>query len=342
MTTNFIFVFRNKLLRYFRLPSVRLSSAAFLCLLILAPYVSSETVTFNGRTSNLDVPASYSPDTPAPLIVLLHGYSSNGANTSLYFRLANIADEFGFFLLNPDGLADGNSTGWNATDACCDFSPPAHDDSAFLRGLIETVSNQYAIDPRRIFITGHSNGGFMSYRMACDHADIVAAIASLAGATFNDPASCNPSEPVHILQIHGTNDWTIKYAGGSIGGAPYPSALGSVEIWNAYNNCTNTQDTSAPLRDIDDRVVGDSETSTIRFTEGCDLGGSGELWTIASGSHVPKFWLDDDYARNLVAYFFSHPKPEVFNAPTLSSMAASFLGLIFLFASIYCRRRRTL
>ena len=328
-----IFLLGGKRGRHFSLPSV-----FFLGLFLFGVYVSAETVTFDGRTSNLNVPASYASGTPAPLIVLLHGYGSNGISADLYFRLSNISEEFGFFLLNPDGLVDGNNPGWNATDACCDFNPPAHDDSSFLRGLIEAVINQYNIDPRMIFITGHSNGGFMSYRMACDHADIVAAIASLAGATFNDPESCNPSEPVHVLQIHGTNDSIINYAGGVIGAVTYPSAIGSVERWNAYNNCTNSQDASVPLRDIDDRVVGD-ETSTIRFTDGCALGGSGELWTIVSGTHVPKIWLDDDYARNLVEYFFSHTKPETFSVPALSFMPTSFLGLMFFLATIYYRRR---
>ena len=76
-----------------------------------------------------------------------------------------------------------------------------------------------------------------AYRMACDHADLIAGIASLAGATFDDPSSCQPSEPVHILQIHGTSDGVIAYGGGSVN-ATFPGAVETIETWGTYNGHT--------------------------------------------------------------------------------------------------------
>ena len=78
----------------------------------------------------------------------------------------------------------------------------------------------------------------MSYRMACDNADLVASIASLAGATFANPSACSPSEPVHVLQIHGTADDVIDYDGSCFGPFCYPGALQSILTWSNYNQCS--------------------------------------------------------------------------------------------------------
>ncbi len=300
-------------------------TCALLCAPIALP-VAAETVTYAGRPSNLVVPASYDPNSPAPLIVLLHGYTSNGADQDAYMGFSALADEFGFLFINPDGTLDlFPDRFWNATDACCDLFDATPDDSAYIRGLIDTVRATYNIDDERIFITGHSNGGFMSYRMACDHADIVAAIASLAGATFDAPLDCSPSEPVDVLQIHGAMDDIVLYGGGSItqmvgGAVDYPGAVESVETWNQYNGCTNTADTSAANLDLDSGLAG-SETTVTRYTDGCSAGGSGELWTIQAGGHVPA--LTSDYARKVVEYFYAHPKFSI-PVPVLPSVLHGF------------------
>ena len=100
--------------------------------------------------------------------------------------------------------------------ACCDFFNSNVDDSGYLRDLIEIIQANYNIDEFSIHFTGISNGGFMSYRMACEHADLIASIAPLAGTTFIDPSDCSPSEPVHVLHLHGTADSTIDFDGGCI------------------------------------------------------------------------------------------------------------------------------
>lgn len=271
-----------------------------------ATTVSAETVSFGGRSSNLVVPTGYDAGTPAPLVLLLHGYAGSGAGQDAYMGFSAISDEFGFLMLNPDGLVDGGgSRYWTATDACCNFYGSSVSDSDFLAGLIGEVQSLYNIDPNRVFITGHSNGGFMSYRMACDHADLVAAIASMAGATFDNPASCAPFEPVHVLQIHGTLDDTILYGGGSILGTAYPSAAGSVDRWNTYNGCSGVADPSTPSIDIEISLPGD-ETSIVKYVDGCDANGSGEIWTLANGSHIPNF--SSQYARSVIEYFYAHPR----------------------------------
>ena len=82
--------------------------------------------------------------------------------------------------------------------------------------MIDDISTRYNVDPKRIFIVGHSNGAFMSHRLACDLSDRIAAIASLAGAAWNDASKCNPSSQVSVLDVHGDADTVINYGGGAV------------------------------------------------------------------------------------------------------------------------------
>ncbi|MSX92973.1 MAG: prolyl oligopeptidase family serine peptidase, partial [Actinobacteria bacterium] len=148
------------------------------------------------RPFDVFVPSSYTKGTAMPLVVLLHGYGATGPIQEAYFGVQALAESEGFLYVHPTGTT--NSLGkafWNATDACCGYQTTV-DDVAYLTGILDSVSAQYDVDPKRIYFMGHSNGGFMSYRMACELSGRVAAIASLAGATFLDAAKCNPSEPV--------------------------------------------------------------------------------------------------------------------------------------------------
>ncbi len=272
--------------------------------LLAAPALGQESASYS-----LHLPPRYDPDVPAPLVILLHGYGASGALQEAYMQFAPLADEYGFLYLHPDGALDGlGNRFWNATDACCDFFDSNIDHSATLRALIDSTKASANVDDRRVWLIGHSNGGFMSYRMACDHAGTIAAIVSLAGATFADPLDCAPAAPVHVLQIHGTNDTTILYGGGSILGVPYPGAVESVERWAGYDGCSLVHDDSAPPLDLDAGIAGD-ETTVRRYVDSCASGGSGELWTIVGGGHVPD--LSASFSRLVVEWLYAHPRPGI-------------------------------
>lgn len=254
------------------------------------------------------VPDDLDPDEPAPLVVLLHGYGADGAIQTAYFGMAEAAAERGMLLVAPSGTEDVTGLRfWNATDACCARAGGGDgtdvDDVGYLLDVIDTVEADHAVDPNRVYLVGHSNGGFMSFRMACDHADVVAAIVSLAGATFADPADCSPTEPVATLQVHGTADETIEYDGGAIRGTAYPSAAETLEAWVANNGCDPEPDDPAPEPR---QLVVDVDPATVIAHSSCDPGGHAELWTIPGGVHIPA--LTPDFSDQVLDFLLAHPK----------------------------------
>ena len=136
-----------------------------------------------------------------------------------------------------------------------------------------------------VYFMGHSNGGFMSYRMACEHSDVVDGVLSLAGATFDDADDCSPEEPVRIIQVHGTADATILYDGGQLVGNRYPSAEGTASRWASYGGCDATSTAGEPL----DLMPLTGAETTRDVWANCDDGASAELWTVPLGSHIPTF-----------------------------------------------------
>ena len=196
----------------------RIVLAAASCPLWFAPFTSPadafeiEQIPTERGDVPLYLPSEIEPGERLPLIVSLHGFTGNGTEHENYFRLRNQVDDRRFMLCVPQGTRNSDGARfWNATDFCCDYEFQRPDDSGFIRGLIEQIADQKPVDLGSIHVTGHSNGGFMAYRFACDHADLVSSVASLAGATYYNTSNCVPSEPVHVLQIHGTQDDTIEY-----------------------------------------------------------------------------------------------------------------------------------
>jgi polyhydroxybutyrate depolymerase len=150
----------------------------------------------------------------------------------------------------------------------------------------------------------------MSYRMACDHADRIAAIASLAGAMEDDIEDCKPADPVNVLEIHGTADTEVLYDGfpgaSTPGNGPYPGAETTVKDWATLDGCSLTPDTSSPPLDLDTVLPG-AETTVTTYAAGCKPGGSATLWTIQGGMHLPN--IGDTFRKDLFAFFQAHARP---------------------------------
>ena len=232
----------------------------------------------NTRGYKVITPKNYDPKKKYPLILSLHGFTSNGAGQARFFPLADLAEKHGFVYSFPSGL----ERSWNATNACCDWKDK-HDDSAYLRGFILWAVEKFNVDKKRIYVTGLSNGGFMSYRMAMDHADLITAIAPFAGVGYKDWPR-QPKNPVSVLHIHGTRDSTVKWKGGGIFSRRYPSAEENFKAWAKFNGCDKEVDVADEKIDLAQRVPG-RETVITRF-KNKDGSVVTELWRVENGGHV--------------------------------------------------------
>jgi polyhydroxybutyrate depolymerase len=270
------------------------------------PARGTGTVRLGDRQFTLHVPDSYDPGTPAALVIALHGYTSSGAEMESYLRFTPEADRRGFIFAYPDGQTDNRGNRfWNATDACCDLYGARTDDSRYLSEVISEVQRSYRVDARRVYLVGHSNGAFMSFRMACDHADQVTAIAALNGASWQDASRCRPSGPVGVLAIHSTLDETIAHGGGTLVKRAYPSAARTAADWVEFNRCA-AAGTEAPALDIEASLPG-AETTVRRYTEGCAAGSTVHTWTINGGRHVPR--VGTGFTPAVLDFLLSQAKP---------------------------------
>ena len=247
------------------------------------------------RPTDIKVPAGLGSGKTYPLLVVLHGYSTSGFVQSAYFGVSKIAATDDAFLLAPDGLVDSfGDEYWNADPLCCDKDHTGVDDSAYIGGLIDDVMAAYPeIDPARVFVLGHSNGGFMAYRMACDRADVIASIGVFAGLASTTP--CTPSRAVNVLHLHGTADQEVPFDMNGYG------AVQSVATWAGYDHCAATRTTASTV-DLEMRIPG-AET-TVSTADGCPSGTEIELWTIAGASHIPAW--QPTFEPMLWAWFTAH------------------------------------
>ncbi len=253
------------------------------------------TIESDGRSATVIAPESAQGEGRGGLVVVLHGYGGSGASALEFFGLREPAERAGLVLVAPDGTPD--ETGiphWVASDACCGVGVPEIDDAAYLSALIDGVVEAYGVDPGRVYIVGHSNGGFMAYRMACEHADQVAAVASLAGSMDGSP-DCEPTRPVSVLQIHGTADNLIFYDGGLIIGVPYMSAEQTVDWWRETDGCTGEAATGEAY-DADRKAPG-AELTPMAW-RGCTDGTEVALWPLVGGDHEPS--LTAEFATALI------------------------------------------
>jgi polyhydroxybutyrate depolymerase len=233
------------------------------------------------RPAQLVTPRAHDGVTPLPAVFLLHGFGASGAIQDGYFGLSRAARSRGCYVVIPDGTP--NTQGrrfWNATPACCDFERTGVDDVAYLTSLIDEL--EAAVPVSAVYFVGHSNGGFMSYRMACERSSRIRAIVSLAGSDYLNDDDCVPDESVSVLQIHGDLDPTILYGGAA---GAYPSAADVVARWAGRAGCDASMSAAGDALDLETSVAG-RETEVLRYEAGCN-GDEAELWSIRGGGHIP-------------------------------------------------------
>lgn len=216
----------------------------------------------------LYVPASYSAATSVPLVFNFHGYTSNANQQMWYGDFRPIADTEGFIIVHPEGTLDNSGTShWNVG-----WGGSTVDDIGFTESLIDNLSASYNIDNNRIYSTGMSNGGFMSYQLACELSDRIAAIASITGSmSANWFNSCIPNHQMPIMEIHGTADGSVPYA-------TIPSIM---DFWTNFNNCNNTP----IITNVPDINTNDGCTAEHQIWENGTNGATVEHYKIIDGEH---------------------------------------------------------
>jgi polyhydroxybutyrate depolymerase len=263
------------------------------------PLTSAEQKLLSDRPYRIVVPTAYDGSTAVPFVLLLHGYSDSGANLDAYFGMSPLAESKNFIMATPNGTPDTLGLRyWNATDYCCgEVFGTKPDDVAYLTAIMNDVRLKYRIDEKRVFVVGHSNGGFMSHRMACDRSDRVAAIVSFAGAQWKDQSNCKPTESVSVLEAHGDSDSIVTYAGTW----QYPGAVETTTDWATLDGCGSTTSSAGADLDLLADVSG-AETTRVKYGS-CPV----ELWTMQGGSHIPSF--NSTWAETLYGFLMAHPKP---------------------------------
>lgn len=224
----------------------------------------------NNRTYIIHIPPSYNGSANVPMVLNLHGYNSTATQQQFYAMLDNISDTAGFIVVYPDAV---NSV-WDTV-----FVNSTIDDVGFLSALIDTVSKNYKIDSLRIYSTGLSMGGFMTYRLGCELSNRIAAIASVAGpmiTPFFPEYDITPSMPV--LHIHGTSDSTILFDGGDT----WPPVDTVIQYFINKNNCTPIPDT-LNFQDINSS---DSSIVTKYHFGFCDDSTEVVFYKVFNGGHT--------------------------------------------------------
>lgn len=265
------------------------------------PFASFGQQTINGtlqhdgltRSYILYVPASYTPGTPAPLVLNFHGYTSNAFEQMFYGDFRPIADTAGFLLVHPLGTLDATGTtywnsGWGGTV----------DDIGFTSALIDSLAAAYSVNLDRVYSTGMSNGGFMSYTLACSLSERIAAIASVTGTmNVNQSLTCNAQHPMPVLEIHGTADETVPYNGNALMEA-IPNVI---SYWVDFNNCSTTPQ----ITDVPNVNVTDGCTAVHSIYSGGDNGVDVEHYQIIDGGHT---WPGSIFTIGVTSNDFSASK----------------------------------
>lgn len=239
---------------------------------------TTETVDVDGgaRTYILHVPPGYTGQTPVPLVFDFHPLTVPAAVWKGVTNWSSVADQQNFIVVWPQGIDNA----WNVGRCCGDA-----DDVAFTRAMIAQIASEKSIDPKRIYATGCSNGGGMAYMLACNAADVIAAVAPvnfdcITGAT-NDPScgSCSPSRAISETQFMGTADTDVPYDGGAtpvVSGLLFPSAQANFSTWAGFDQCTGSP-------------AAEPGQSSCQTYASCGAGAAVTLCTIENGTHCGSY-----------------------------------------------------
>ncbi len=221
------------------------SSPSAGCMLAASRYPAGTTegsIVFGGRkrTFRVHVPASYAAGKPAPAVLLFHGGAGSGAQLQgESAEMDPIAEREGFLTIYPDGT--GLVQTWNGGLCCGKAVEDDVDDVGFVGKLLDQLEKELCVDTKRVFATGMSNGAILTHRLACELSSRFAAVAPVAGTI--GVGTCQPDQSVAVMQIHGTMDGHVPFAGGvgcGPAGVAFVSVPDTLAGWRQRNGCAAT------------------------------------------------------------------------------------------------------
>ena len=256
--------------------------------------------------ARLRLPSTLQAGERVPLLLVLHGFGVSSSLLIAKAGLNQVADQKKFAYLAPEGARDAlGRPFWNAGKSCCDLDHRQIDDVKRLRELLDANLSNASIDPKRVFLIGYSNGGFMAQRLACDVGDRIAGVISVAGAAPTADIACTENTALSFVEIHGDADPVVHYAGGTVFDrtdvAPHTSALETAKYWAQHLSCAADLHDAGSL-DIEPYVA-DRETTVQRFD---DCRGAVELWTVKGGGHYVA--LQPPALEAIWGFIQAHPK----------------------------------
>ncbi len=224
------------------------------------------------RDYRLFLPSNYQNYESLPLIFNLHGFGSNAFEQDVYTGLNNVADTAKFIVCTPQGYENSWNVGWGIGSM--------KDDVGFISALIDTISAAYNVDLEAVFSTGMSNGGFLSYKLACELNDRIKAIASVTGAmVLSEAQNCTPAASIPVMQIHGTADDVVLYNGAAFVNIPIEDL---VSMWVDIDECALNADTIS----VPDIAPSDGTTSERIEYNDCNGDSRVVFYKVTGGGHT--------------------------------------------------------
>lgn len=266
--------------------------------LIQAQQTLNKSFLHNGvqRDYTIHIPTNYVQGNAVPLLFCFHGYSLNADTIMSYSNFNAISDTANFIVVYPQGTLLNGVTHWNVGGWT---TASTADDIGFTEAMIDSISADYSIDPNRVYSTGFSNGGYMSFLLACQLSSKIAAIASVTGSmTPQMYNACNPQHPTPVLQVHGDADGVVPYNGAP---AWTKSITDVIAYWVDYNNC----DTSASINSLPNINTGDGSTVDQFVNTNGDNCSSVEHFKVYGGGHDwPGSWGNMDMNASIEIWRF--------------------------------------
>lgn len=246
------------------------------------------------RTYFLHIPAGLNNQQPVPLVFVFHGFSESGFQARLYTGFDRIANLNGFIVVYPDGSGSTSALSWNGS-GCCGYALDNNiDEDAFVRAIITDIKTIAALDPKRIYAAGFSNGALLTYRLACTMSETFAAVAPAAGVLMYTP--CQPSQPVSLLHIHGMTDSIVPFDGGG-SGIQFPPVKESLTTWVKLDGCNGAEE------------VEKNGLLTHTTYGTCPLGVSVQLYMVDKIGHTWPSQYIAPVTQIVWDFFAAHPKP---------------------------------